>query len=35
MGLEAAGLIALVLVVAYNIRLLLAARGGRRTGPFI
>ena len=32
---EAAGLIALILVAAYNTRVAVASKGGRRPGPFI
>jgi hypothetical protein len=32
---EVAGLIAAVMVVAYNIRIGVAAIRGRRTGPFV
>jgi len=35
MSAEVAGLIALILVAAYNIRVAVASRGGRRPGPFI
>lgn len=35
MSSEVAGLMAAVLVVAYNIRLAIAAVRGRRPGPFV
>jgi hypothetical protein len=35
MSSEIAGLIAAVLVVAYNVRLAVAALHGRRPGPFV